>query len=117
VLFVYGSLFYAAAKAFEEKLPAVEGSERAAVILLLRGYDDLGSTVIGVLRRYAQALQANSGKLILAGLSPGLRDQLRRTGMLDLIGEENTFLATEAIGEAGNAALRAATDWLGETSP
>jgi hypothetical protein len=36
--------------------------------------------------------------------------------MLDLIGQENVFLATEAIGEAGNAALRAATDWLAETS-
>jgi len=33
-----------------------------------------------------------------------------------LIGEENIFLATESIGEAGNAALRAATDWLAETS-
>jgi hypothetical protein len=36
--------------------------------------------------------------------------------MLTLIGEENTFLATEAIGEAGDAALRAATDWLAEAS-
>jgi len=39
------------------------------VILLLRGYDDIGSTVIEVLRRYTEALQANSGKLILAGIS------------------------------------------------
>jgi len=36
--------------------------------------------------------------------------------MLDLIGKENIFLATKTIGEAGNAALRAATDWLAETS-
>jgi hypothetical protein len=36
--------------------------------------------------------------------------------MLDLIGQENVFLATETIGEAGNAALRAATDWLAESS-
>jgi SulP family sulfate permease len=86
------------------------------VILLLRGFDDIGSTVAEVLRRYAQALQTNSGKLVLAGLSPTLRDQLQRTGMLNLIGEENIFLATETIGEAGNAALRAATDWLARAS-
>jgi hypothetical protein len=49
---------------------------------------------------------------MLAGLSPGLRNQLQRTGMLKLIGEENIFLATETIGGAGNAALRAANDWL-----
>jgi hypothetical protein len=29
-----------------------------------------------------------------------------------VIKEEDIFLSTEAIGEAGNAALRAATDWL-----
>lgn len=80
----------------------------------MRGHDDVGSTMNEVLRRYTLALQANSGKLMLAGISPGLRDQLRRTGTQDLIGEENTFLATETIGEASNAALKAASDWLAE---
>jgi SulP family sulfate permease len=116
VLFIYGNLFYAAADLFEKSLPAVEGSKRGVVILLLRGYEDIGSTVIEVLRRYAQALQSNAGKLILAGVAPRLRNQLQRTGMLDLIGEENMFLATDTIGEAGNAALRAAKDWLAESS-
>jgi SulP family sulfate permease len=101
---------------FEKGLPAVEGASRAVVILLLRGYEDIGSTVNEVLRRYTQALQANHGKLILAGVSPALRSQLQRTGTLDLIGQENIFLATESIGESGNAALRAATDWLAESS-
>lgn len=117
VLYIYGNLFYAAADTFEKSLPSAEGTSRAVVILLLRGYEDVGSTVIEVLRRYTQALQANAGKLILAGVSPVLRDQLRRTGMLDLIGEENIFQVTDQIGEAGNAALRAATDWLAKSSP
>jgi SulP family sulfate permease len=116
VLYIYGNLFYAAASALENSLPAVEGARRTVVILLLRGYEDVGSTVNEVFRRYTQAMQANSGKLMLAGLSPGLRDQLRRTGVLSLIGEENVFLATETIGEAGNAALRAANGWLAASS-
>jgi hypothetical protein len=37
--------------------------------------------------------------------------------MLNLIGEQNVFLATENLGEAGNAALDAARDWLAETLP
>jgi SulP family sulfate permease len=116
VLFVYGNLFYAAADVFEKSLPAVEGTQRPVVILLLRGYDDIGSTVIGVLHRYAESLQAQGGKLILAGISPALRDQLQRTGMLSLIGEQNLFPATESIGESGNIALQAARDWLADTS-
>ena len=72
VLYIYGNLFYAAADTFEKNLPAVEGSRQAVVILLLRGYEDIGSTVIGVLNRYTQSLHANAGKLILAGVSPAL---------------------------------------------
>ena len=116
VLYIYGNLFYAAADTFEKSLPAVENASKAVVILLLRGYEDVGSTVSEVFRRYVQALQVNHGKLILAGVSPALRAQLQRTGMLDLIGKENIFLATKTIGESGNAALRAATDWLAESS-
>ena len=33
-----------------------------------------------------------------------------------MIGEEYIFLATGTIGEAGNLALRAASDWLAETA-
>jgi SulP family sulfate permease len=112
VLYIYGNLFYAAADTFEKSLPATEGARRAVVILLLRGFEDIGSTVIEVLRRYTQALHANDGKLILAGVAPRLRDQLQRTGMLKMIGEENIFLSTAAIGESGNAALRAAKEWV-----
>lgn len=116
VLYTYGNLFYAAADTFEKSLPAAEGTQGAAVILLMRGFEDIGSTVLEVLRRYTQALQANGGKLILAGVAPRMRNQLQRTGMLNIIGEENIFLATDTIGEAGNAAVRAANEWLAGSS-
>jgi sulfate permease, SulP family len=116
VLFVYGNLFYAAASTLESNLPLVEKATRPVVILLFRGYEELGSTVNEVLRRYTQALQANRGKIILAGVSPALLAQLQRTGLLDLIGKENIFPVTKNIGEAGNAAYHAATDWLAASS-
>jgi sulfate permease, SulP family len=86
------------------------------VILLLRGFDDVGSTVNEVFRRYNQSLKANGSKLILAGVSPALKGQLNRTGLLSQIGEENIFLASETLGESGNAALRVAREWLAATS-
>jgi sulfate permease, SulP family len=116
VLFIYGNLFYASAENFEKSLPAVEGSRRAAVILILRGYEDVGSTINEVFRRYAATLRANDGRLILAGVSSALREQFRRTGTLALIGDENVFSATDTIGESGNAALKFAQDWVEEFS-
>jgi SulP family sulfate permease len=112
VLVVNGGLFFAAAKSVGDMLPSVEGSSRAAVVLALRGKTDLGSTFIAVLLRYARSLQARGGLLLLAGVEPAARDQLARTGALQVIGDENVFLATEQLGASVNAATAAARAWL-----
>jgi SulP family sulfate permease len=112
MLFPYGSLFYAAAKTLEENLPAAEDSRKAVVILLLRGYDQFGSTMIGVLDRYTRTVQEHGGKVILAGLSEGVLSQLERTGLLELIGKENIFMATHEFGMAANQAYESAQNWL-----
>lgn len=112
VLHVYGSLFFAAAKSMEEMLPAVGDATRAVVAINLRGKNEIGSTFVTVLQRYAQALQARQGKLMLVGVDPQVRDQLARNGVLALIGEDNVFVATPQLGEALNRAVAAANAWL-----
>jgi SulP family sulfate permease len=111
-LLPYGSLFYAAAKTLEENLPAADQARQAVVIFLLRGYDEFGSTMIGVLDRYARTLQGNGGKLLLAGVSEGVFQQIDRTGLLGLIGRENVFMAQPQWGAAANQALETAQAWL-----
>jgi SulP family sulfate permease len=112
MLVPYGSLFYAAAKTLEENLPAAENTQRAVVILLLRGYEEFGSTMIGVLDRYTRTVQGNGGRVILAGLSQGVLSQLERTGLLELIGKERIFMATDEFGMAANQAFEYAQKWL-----
>ena len=67
-----------------------------------------------VLQRYAQVLQEHRSKLMLVSVDPVVRDQLAKTGVLRLIGEENVFLATPQLGTALNQAVAAATAWLGQ---
>jgi SulP family sulfate permease len=117
LLHVYGSLFFAAAKNMEEMLPQVGDASHAVVALSLRGKDEIGSTFVTVLQRYAQALQARQCKLMLVGVDAAIRDQLAKTGVLKLIGEENVFVATPQIGEALNQAVAAANAWLGQPGP
>ena len=69
VLMPYGSLFFAGAVQFEEKMPASERARNAVVIVLLRGRNEVGSTFLRVLDRLAVRLDANGGKLMLAGVS------------------------------------------------
>ncbi|MCZ7554179.1 MAG: hypothetical protein M5U05_16635 [Anaerolineales bacterium] len=62
-------------------------------------------------------MPANSGRLMLAGVSPGVMLQLKRTGLLDEIGEENVFLSHEQWGVAAYKAYEAAQAWLDEAKP
>ncbi len=112
VLYVYGNIFFAAAPAFEAQLPQVNDASGAAVILLLRGRDEIGSTFIGVLQRYNQSLQASGGRLYLAGVTPHVKKQLIRTGVGAQIGEGRIFLAQPQLGESMNSAINAARQWL-----
>jgi SulP family sulfate permease len=110
-----GSLFFAGAAEFETDLPAADDAHRAVVILRLRGRKEIGSTFLGVIRRYAGVLRKNGGKLMLVGVSQPVYEQLRRTGMLAELGEENVYLATQVLGEAAQQGLRDAQAWLLET--
>ena len=114
LLHVYGSLFFAAAKSMEEMLPDVGDATHAVVAINLRGKSQIGSTFVTVLQHYSQALQDQDSKLMLVGVDPAVRDQLAKTGVLKLIGEENVFLATPQLGTALNQAVAAATAWLGQ---
>ena len=49
---------------------------------------------------------------MLVGVDPVVRDQLAKTGVLKVIGEENVFVATPQLGAALNQAVAAANAWL-----
>ena len=109
VLRAYGSLFFAAAPAFEAALPAVaDGTHHATVIITLRGKEDLGSTFINVITRYAQRLHDADSTLMIAGVSDRVADQLTNTGAITTIGEDNIYRATPAITESTQRAITAA---------
>jgi SulP family sulfate permease len=113
VLVPYGSLFFAAAPVFNDQLPAVtEASRHAAVILVLRGEIELGSTFLEVIARYAEALRRQDSRLMLAGVAPSVKLQLERTGLLRTLGRENIFLVDERVGQSLQEAVDAAESWI-----
>ena len=114
VLQVWGHLTFAGARVFEEQLPAVADARRPVVILCMRGRTEIGSTVIGVLERYAGRVQAAGGKLLLAGVSDRVLTQIRRTETTDTIAETDIFVATATLGEAVQTAMAAADAWLAD---
>jgi SulP family sulfate permease len=107
-----GSLFFAGAAEFEEDLPEVEKAERPVVLLRLRGRDEVGSTFMRVIARYASSLNANQGKLLLVGVSEPVYHQLQKTGLIDQLGDENIYRATSILRDSTLDAYQDATEWL-----
>lgn len=99
ILQPYGSLFFASAPKFEEQLPKVSrDSQGSVVILRLRGVDELGLSLIAVIRRYAARLIAQGGSVKLVVSSDNVIRQLDREGIPAMIGEENVYFSSEWLG-------------------
>jgi len=112
VLQPIGSLFFAGAAKFEDQLPAVGQAQRAVVIIRLRDRDEVGSTFINIIKRYAQALSTQGNLLILAGLSAHVLEQLEDTDLLELIGKQNIFPAEADFGASVEQAFYRADAWM-----
>jgi SulP family sulfate permease len=113
ILQVRGNLFYAAVDKIEALLPSARKAEYPVVILRLRGEEEVNSTFINLLERYNEQIEASGGKMILAGVSERIKEQLDRTEIAEeLFGEEDIFEGSVILGESLKAAYAAAQDWL-----
>jgi SulP family sulfate permease len=117
VLVPYGSLFFAAAPVLDKQLPEITDDLRqAVVILVLRGRQNVGSTLLMVLTRYAELLREQGSRLMLAGVDLQVREQIERTGVIHAIGAGNIFLKDDSLGQALQEAVDAAEAWISQQS-
>ncbi|MDR6906012.1 SulP family sulfate permease [Agromyces sp. 3263] len=113
VLQPYGNLFYASAPVFEAQLPAVaDDSVGSAVIVRLRGIDELGLSSVAVLERYLDDLEAHDSSLWLVVTGDRVRELLAAGGLLERIGADRVYASSEWIGEAVHRAHQDAREWV-----
>jgi SulP family sulfate permease len=93
-------------------LPSAIKAQRAVAIIRMRGKDSIGSTFIQIMERYSAALQKNGGKLMFSGVSANVYEQLEKTEMIELLGEENIFPDSSRLLYSSKQALIAASAWL-----
>jgi SulP family sulfate permease len=113
VLQPYGSMFFASAPVFEEKLPNVTDETRNAVVILrLRGRSDLGSTFMDVLLRYAEALRDQESKLVLVSADENIHEQLAVARVTAVVGSQNVYTSDEWVGRTLKQAYSDAIGWV-----
>ncbi len=109
----YGSLFFASAPIFEEKLPNVtDETHNSVVVLRLRGRTDLGSTFMDVLLRYAEILRDQESKLVLVSADENIHEQLAVARVTSVVGSQNIYTSDEWVGRTFKQAYRDATEWV-----
>jgi sulfate permease, SulP family len=117
VLATYGSLFFASALACEAQLPRPAGTgNHGVVVLRLRAKEELGSTVVKMLIRYGEQLTASDARLMLCGVTPGVRRQLDDTGLTALLGTDAVFMAHARVGLSVKEAVEHAEEWIAAVS-
>jgi SulP family sulfate permease len=112
LLHARGSAYFAAARTIQERLPSAKNARRAVVVIRIRGREEVGSTLIAVLERYAGELRANGGRLMLSGVHEDVLAQIQRTETTESVPEDAIYMATPTLGESTRAALSAAEAWL-----
>lgn len=112
VLHTRGGSYFAAARTMQQLLPSAKDAHGAVVIIRMRGLDQIGSTYILVLERYAAELRANGGRLMLSGVGQNVMDQLERTETTEAIPDGVIFMATDTLGASTRQAIEAAQNWI-----
>lgn len=99
VAFLTGPLFFAATGHFNEALTNL--SDTHALILSMRGVPLIDTSGLEVIHRLYEKLHARGGTLMFSGVHENAMIMMRRGGLVEHIGEENYFWASdEAIVEA-----------------
>ncbi|MCZ7546332.1 MAG: STAS domain-containing protein [Anaerolineae bacterium] len=107
---VTGYLHFAAIHDIEKRLTALSEIDRPIIILRMRATSLLGSTAISFLEAMLKLIQEHNGALILCGVEPGVAKTLDRSGLLDKLGHENLFYASDMLLESTREALERARE-------
>ena len=111
VLQPYGSLFFGSSPIFDKQLPEVSWTSRNAVVIVrLRGTDQIGLSLVDVLRRYAHQLRDAGSTLKVVATEDRVIEALGAGGLIADIGERNVYKGTEWVGDSLRRAYADAED-------
>jgi SulP family sulfate permease len=114
VIMVYGPTYFAAVQTLENKLPSVETTENAVIMLDIRGRETSDAAFFAWLERSAKDLRAAGNRLMLVEVHLHVKKQLEETNVIEAVGEDNVFLAQPVLGASIEEALIEANKWLSQ---
>jgi sulfate permease, SulP family len=113
VLEYSGVGLFAEVPRIDEEWPRVSDSHNAVVVLGIRTLPDVPSSkVLKAMRKWAEQLRANGGRLIVAGVSPSTAKVLKEGGLTEVLGEDGVIPATDRVFGSAELALSRGQQWI-----
>ena len=113
VLEYSGVGLFAEVPRIDEEWPRVSDSHNAVVVLGIRTLPDVPSSkVLKAMRKWAEQLKANGGRLIVAGVSPSTAKVLKEGGLTEVLGEDGVVPATDRVFGSTELALSRGQQWI-----
>ena len=110
-----GDLFFAVADELQERLAEIVQSGAVVVIFRLKRALWIDSSVLFVLEHFAQAMHQGGCHVLLCGVRKELREQLRDSGIDQVIGEANIIETRASVFASAQAALTRGEVLLAQT--
>lgn len=94
IVYLTGAIFFAVIDKLENELYAFEGKTEG-LILSMRGVPVIDLSGIQALIELVEEMEANGTEIYLTSVQPKVLEEMRRGGLIDLIGEEYVFESAE----------------------
>lgn len=94
IVYLTGAIFFAVIDKLENELYAFEGKTEG-LILSMRGVPVIDLSGIQALIELVEEMEANGTEIYLTSVQPKVLEEMRRGGLIDLIGEEYVFASAE----------------------
>ncbi len=108
-----GGSFFAETSRIDAELPDPSGARDAVLVLVLRVVPEVpSSAMVKAFRRYATRVDEAGGRLVLAGVRPGLAGVLVRTGLTAQLGEGGVVPADSRVFGPVDRAVADGRAWI-----
>ena len=94
IAYLTGAIFFAVIDKLENELYAFEGKTEG-LILSMRGVPVIDLSGIQALIELVEEMEANGTEIYLTSVQPKVLEEMRRGGLIELIGEEYVFASAE----------------------
>jgi SulP family sulfate permease len=98
---ISGPLFFGSAKSFTEMIKQI-GMESKILIIRMRHVPFVDSTGSNNFKAVIKTIKHNHTRILLSGVNPTVLEDLRKSGIAEMIGEENIY---DLFDKARDAAL------------